>query len=100
MQEVFQVPLGGGSLELEPKEALALRTLVRRDEKYGVLRKVMMAMNEAAKHELANVQSDLDTIRVNQGRLTALAELAHIIEVDVETWYEEGKSDTADEETA
>jgi len=91
MQVDFQVPLGGGALILEAREAVELRQL-KSQPGYKVLRKVLTGINEAAKTTLQDATQNLDTLRVSQGRIAAVAEVAHIIEVDLETWYEEGKS--------
>ena len=99
MQETFQVPLGGGALELEAKEALELRAL-KTHPGYSALRKVLEGINESSKAVLQDPAQNLDTLRVCQGKIAAVAEVAHIIEVDIEAWYEEGKSSEHDEETA
>lgn len=95
----FQVPLGGGHLEMEPRDALELRSFARQPG-YKRFRLVMEAINEASKRELQLPSNDLDTLRVHQGRIQAVAEIACIIERDLEQWYEEGKSSERDEETA
>ena len=86
----FEVPLGGGALGLDPKEALELRAL-KAQPGYAVLRKVLEAINESSKTDLQDPRNDLDTLRVSQGRIAAVAEVARIVEVDLEQWYEEGK---------
>lgn len=99
-EEDFTVPLGGGTLTLTGREAIELRAFVRGGHGYGVLRKVLVAINEAAKAEACSPESDLDKIRIAQGKIQGVAEVSRVCEVDLERWYEEGKSNTDDEETA
>ena len=96
----FECPLGGGVLRLTRKEAMTLRSLVRDDPRYAVLRKVMQAINESEKVTLQNPLLGLDQLRVSQGKILGVAEIARICEEDLTRWYEEGKSSEHDEETA
>ena len=91
MEAEFSVPLGGGFVNMSAKEALELRAL-KHQPGYAALRKVLEAINESSKTLLQDPKQDLDTLRVNQGSIQAVAEVARVIEVDLEQWYEEGES--------
>ena len=93
----FVVPLGAGYVAMTRKEALELRSL-KHHPGYKIFRKLLTGINESAKTELQDPNATLDMMRVSQGSILAVAEVARVIEVDLETWYEDGKSN-GDEET-
>lgn len=88
--EPFQYPLGSGAITLTADEALALRTM-KDVPQYAILRKVLEGMKVASDFALRDKTATIDAIRVHQGKIEALGDLATIMEEALQQWYEEGQ---------
>ena len=96
MDRHFEYPLGGGALVLSGEQAKVMRSLSQSTQ-WQIFCLMLAGMKQAAEKECASPGSDLDTIRVAQGKISALEEVCTIMEQAISEWWEAGQSNKPEE---
>jgi hypothetical protein len=87
----FTYPLGNGWINLEPMQGEKLAELLY-SPAHDVLMEVLASMQQAAEVGLRNPDLTIDQIRVEQGKVVALGDLAEVIGPSLRSWYDQSKS--------
>lgn len=88
MNQKFEYPLGGGVLTLPGDDVKILTVGLVRSPVYSRLRAVLEAMKQACDVGLRDHTARIDEIRVLQGRVAALGDLAIILEQEIPAFYD------------
>lgn len=87
--QAFEYPLGGGTLTLSGDEVKLLVGGLVRTPVYPKLRLILESMKQACDIGLRNPTARIDEIRVLQGRVAMLGDLAVLLEMDLPAFYDE-----------
>lgn len=88
MAQDFEYPLGSGTLTLSDEAVKLLVVGLVRSPIYKHLRGVLEGMKQECDIALRNHQARIDEIRVLQGRVAALGDLATLLEIDLPAFHD------------